>query len=124
MSSLVEPPKTGIPPSPAAATTSSSASSNGNPSVNCRLPDNLTLQNAVKWAILEDKPVMMDYWLDSLNKEVLIGVRENGEKILVRSTEEYTSPIVKIMKNGQDFIILTENSCYLVDAGIPVKRIS
>ena len=66
----------------------------------------------------------MDYWLDSINKEVLIGVRDNGEKFLVRSTDEYTSPIVKIMKNGQDFIILTENSCYLVDCGIPVKRIS
>ena len=89
-----------------------------------RLPENKTLQHATKLAIVEDKPIMMDYWNESLEKSVLIGVKENQEKLLVKSEEEYTSPIVKIYKSGTEYIIATENSIYLVDVNIPTKRIS
>jgi len=89
-----------------------------------RLPENNTLQHAAKLAIVEDKPVMMDYWTNSLDKSVLIGVKENKEKLLVKSEEEYTSPISKIYKVGKEYIIITENSIYLVDVEIPTKRIS
>ena len=37
------------------------------------------LQHASKMAIVEDKPIMLDYWTSSADKGVLIGVRENGE---------------------------------------------
>jgi hypothetical protein len=89
-----------------------------------RLPDATTLQNISKIAISEDKPIMMDYWTASLEKKALIGVRENSEKLLVKSEEEYTSPIQKIFKVGNDFIIMTENSIYVVDNKIPTKRIA
>lgn len=89
-----------------------------------RLPENKTLQHAVKLAIVEDKPIMLDYWTNSLDKSVLIGVKENNEKLLVKSEEEYTSPISKIYKVETEYIIVTENSIYLVDTGIPTKRIS
>ena len=89
-----------------------------------RLPENKTLQHATKLAIVEDKPIMMDYWNESLDKSVLIGVKENQEKLLVKSEEEYTSPIVKIYKSGTEYIIATENSIYLVATNIPTKRIS
>jgi len=89
-----------------------------------RLPENNTLQHAAKLAVVEDKPIMMDYWTNSLDKSVLIGVKENKEKLLVKSEEEYTSPISKIYKVGKEYIIVTENSIYLVDVEIPTKRIS
>ena len=89
-----------------------------------RLPDATTLQNVTKFAISEDKPIMLDYWTWSIEKKALIGVRENNEKLLVKSDEEYTSPIQKIFKAGNDFIIMTENSIYIVDNKIPTKRIS
>lgn len=89
-----------------------------------RLPENNTLQHAVKLSIVEDKPVMMDYWTNSIDKSVLIGVKDNQEKLLVKSEEEYTSPISKIYKVGKEYIIITENSIYLVDVEIPTKRIS
>ena len=91
-----------------------------------RLPDNTTIQHAIKLAIVEDKPIMMDYWVNSLEKTVLIGVKddETKEKILVRSEEEYTSPISKIYKVSSEYIIMTENSIYIVDVSIPTKRIS
>ncbi len=91
---------------------------------NYRLPEQKTLQHATKLAIVDDKPIMLDYWNESLDKTVLIGVKENQEKLLVKSEEEYTSPIVKIYKAGNEYIIATENSIYLVDVNIPTKRIS
>lgn len=94
------------------------------PASNHRLPENATLQHVAKLSIIDDKPIMMDYWTSSLEKESLIGVKENQEKLLVKSEDEYTSPITKIFKSGSEFIIVTENSIYLVDKDIPTKRIS
>ena len=89
-----------------------------------RLPSATTLQHVIKISITEDKPIMLDYWTGSLDKQVLIGMRESGEKLLVKSEDEYTSPISKIFKVEDDFIILTENSIYLISADIETKRIS
>jgi len=66
-----------------------------------RLPSATTLQHVVKISITEDKPIMLDYWTGSLDKQVLIGMRESG-----------------------DFIVLTENSIYLVSSDVETKRIS
>ena len=81
-----------------------------------RLPENNTLQHAAKLSIVEDKPIMMDYWTSSLDKSVLIGVKDTQEKLLVKSEEEYTSPVSKIYKVGKEYIIVTENSSlYMID---------
>ena len=87
-------------------------------------PSNQCLQHAVKISIVEDRPIMMDYWTSSVDKSVLIGVKEDGEKLLVKSEDEYTSPIAKIFKVEDEYIIITENSLYIVSATIPTKRIS
>ena len=89
-----------------------------------RLPDLKTLLHVSKLSIVEDKPIMMDYWKSSLDKKALIGVKENNEKLLVKSEDEYTSPVTKIFSVGNEFIVMTENSIYLVDIEIPTKRIS
>ena len=95
-----------------------------NASQNYRLPQGVTLQHCAKLGIVEDKPIMFDYWTPSCDKEVLIGVRDNDEKLLVKSEEEYTSPVVKIYKVEEEYIIITENSIYVVSADIPTKRVS
>lgn len=95
-----------------------------------RLPEAKTLQNASQLAIVEDRPIMLDYWTSSIEKSVIIGQREDGKKMLIKNSEEYTSYIEKVYKiqnketNNTDYIIMTENSIYLVDAGIPSKRVS
>jgi hypothetical protein len=93
-------------------------------SANYRVPEGVTFTNVCKISITEDKPIMMDYWLASIEKKALIGVRENNEKLLVKSEEEYTSPIQKIFRAGNEYIIMTENSLYIVDNKIPTKRIT
>jgi len=91
---------------------------------NYRLPHGTTLQHASKLSIVEDKPIMFDYWTGSLDKDVIIGVRDSGEKLLVKSEDEYTSPISKIYKIESEYIIITENSIYLICAEVDTKRIS
>ena len=89
-----------------------------------RLPTDVTFQNAAKLSITEDKPIKLDYWADSLDGKALIGVRENNEKMLVKSAEEYTSPIAKLYRSGSEYIVMTENSIYLVSNTIPSRRIA
>lgn len=89
-----------------------------------RLPSEITLRHAAKLSIVEDKPIMLDYWSASLDKKALVGVKDNGEKLLVKSEDEYTSGIAKFYKSGTEYIIITENSIYLVSADIPTRKIS
>jgi hypothetical protein len=90
-----------------------------------KLPPNELWGAISKLAIVEDKPIMLDYWADSLKKEVLIGVKKDAdEKLLVKNAEEYTSPISKIYKVAGCYIICTENSIYLVSSDIPTKHIN
>lgn len=89
-----------------------------------RLPPASLWETIAKLSIVEDKPIMLDYWKDSLEKKVVIGVKENSdEKLLVKNSEEYTSPIVNLLKSGDVLIICTENSIYLVSAEIKKKYI-
>ena len=109
----------GLAPPPPAVKSDITTTENG-----YRLPEVNTLLHAIKLSIVEDKPILMDYWINSLDKTVLIGVKEDKEKLLVKSEEEYTSPISKIFKVGKEYIIVTENSIYIIDTSIPTKHIS
>jgi len=86
-------------------------------------PTNIWPQIA-KLSITEDKPIMLDYWVDSLEKNVLIGIKDDNEKLLVKNAEEYTSPISKIYQLDSVYIIVTENSIYIVSNIIDKRRIS
>ena len=88
------------------------------------MPPSSIWNQIAKISITEDKPIMLDYWTDSLEKKVLIGVKESKEKLLVKNEEEYTSPIVKIYKMDEVYIICTENSIYLTSTKIETRRIS
>jgi hypothetical protein len=99
-------------------------STKNDPTQNYRMPSESTMKNAVKLAIVDDKPIILDYWTCSLDKKALIGQRDNGDKLLVKAEDEYTSIIQKFYKVGSDFIVITENSIYIVDSGIQIKKIS
>jgi hypothetical protein len=89
-----------------------------------RSPSVNTLQHIYKLSVTEDKPIMFDYWTSSLDKTSIIGVKKDtNEKLLVKSDEEYTSPISRIFKVTNEYIIVTENSIYVVDVDIPRRLI-
>ena len=82
------------------------------------------MAQAAKVAIEQDRPIYLDYYIDSLEKKCCIGVQGNT-KFLVKSDTEYTSPIASIMriKEEKTYLVITENSLYIVSADISVKRI-
>ena len=94
------------------------------PAFNYRLPSDVTMKHAAKLSIVEDKPIMLDYWTYSLDKKALIGAKDSGEKLLVKSEDEYTSNIAKFYKSGTEYIVITENSIYIVANDIPTRKIS
>ena len=86
-----------------------------------------TLQSAANLAITQDKPIVLDYWEASLNKECFVGIKESKEQMLVKTEEEYTSPIKKICQSEQvspEYIVCTENSIYIVSSSIASRKIS
>ena len=89
-----------------------------------KLPSPATLMNAAKLAIQKDMPIQLDYFVDSAEGKAFLGEdAQTQEKMLVKNSEEYTSHIQKIYKAGDDFIIMTENSIYLVSGKIQKRKI-
>lgn len=89
------------------------------------LPNDKTLAHAARIAIEQDKPIMLDYYIDTKLGAAFLGEdAKSKDKMLVRSEEEYTSLIQKIFKVATDFIVITENSIYVVSGNIKKKSIS
>lgn len=106
--------------------TMSSPSPPGAPSASAaeKVPSSGALQNAAKLAIQRDMPIQLDYFVDSAEGKAFLGEdATTAEKMLVKNSEEYTSHIQKIYKAGDDFIIMTENSIYLVSGKIQKRKI-
>lgn len=86
------------------------------------LPSAGVLLRASKISIDDDRPIMLDYWMASKEKKCCIGVKDNV-KYLVKSETEYTSTIQNLYKIENCYIILTENSLYIVAHDLPVRKI-
>ena len=88
------------------------------------VPSATVLVQAAKIALEEDRPIYLDYSVDSLEKKCCIGVKDTV-KHLVKSGTEYTSAIEKLwrLKEENTWLVMTENSIYIVSADIPVKKI-
>ena len=89
-----------------------------------QVPSATVMAQAAKIAMEQDRPIYLDYFNDSVEKKCCVGV-QGTSKMLVKSDTEYTSPIESIMriKEEKAWLVLTENSLYIVHADIPVKRI-
>jgi len=88
------------------------------------LPTPQTLLQAAKLAIQQDKSIQMDYYVETDKGQAFLGEdTENSEKMLVKSGEEFTSLIQKIYKVQTDYIVITENSIYIVSGKIQKRKI-
>ena len=89
------------------------------------LPHPNTLLQSAKLAIEQDKAIMLDYYRDTANGTAFLGEdSESKERILVKSKDEFTSLVKKLYKVGDDLIILTENSLYVVSGKILKRKVS
>ena len=81
--------------------------------------------HAAKLAIEQDKPILLDYFKETCAGSAFLGQdKETGEQILVKSPEEYTSPVGKLLRAGADMIAITENSIYIISSATKKKEIS
>ena len=88
------------------------------------LPGPQVMLQAAKMAIVQDKPIQMDYYIETTNGKAFMGEeKETKEKMLVKSAVEYTSHIEKVYKVGDDFLIVTANSLYIVSGKIQKRLI-
>jgi hypothetical protein len=89
------------------------------------IPGDKTMAHAARIAVEQDKPILLDYYNDTKNSKAFLGEDpDTKERILVKNAEEYTSPIQKIFKAATDYIVMTENSIYIVSGAIKKKVIT
>jgi hypothetical protein len=70
---------------------------------------------------------MLDYYRQTANGTAFLGEDPTTkERILVKSKEEFTSLIKKLYKVNEcdEFIILTENSLYVVSGKIQKRKVN
>jgi hypothetical protein len=88
------------------------------------VPSAQTLSHAARIAIQQDKPILLDYYVDTAENKAFMGEdTDTKEKMLIKSNEEFTSLIQKIYKIQEDFIVLTENSIYIISGKVQKRRI-
>lgn len=82
------------------------------------------LDKAAEVALQVDKPIQFDYYMSSLNGACSF-VRQEKDKVLFKTEDEYTSPIVRLLKipgidgcDTQHLLCETYNSLYIVHAAI------
>lgn len=88
------------------------------------LPSPQVLLQAAKLAQQLDRPIQLDYYAETYSGKAVIGEdQDTKDKLLVKSNEEYTSLIQKIYKVSEDYLILTENSIYIVSGKVQKRKI-
>lgn len=77
------------------------------------VPDANTCQQAVKLSIKIGKPMDFYFYIDSCKGNLNI-VSSDNEKVLYKNSDEYTSPIQHTYKVGEQYLIVTENTIYVI----------
>ncbi len=109
---------------PAASATAQTAQSAQTAQTVEVFPNPSALLQAAKLAMAQDKPIQLDYYAETASGKAFMGEdAETKEKMLVKSAEEFTSLIQKVYKVAEDYIIMTENSIYLVSGKVQKRRI-
>ena len=87
-------------------------------------PSPAVLIQAAKLAMAQDKPILLDYYMDSATEKAFVGEDpDTKEKMLVKSADEFTSLIQKMYAVGTDYIIMTENSIYITSGAMKKRKI-
>ena len=108
-----------------ASTASSSVASLASSVTTTLVPSSTLLVQAAKLAIEQDRAILLDYYEQTANGTAFLGEDpDTKERILVKSKEEFTSLIKKLYKVADDFIILTENSIYVVSGKIQKRKVN
>ena len=84
------------------------------------LPSDKTMQQAVKLSIKLCKPICFYFYVDSLKNRACIA-SDGEDRIIYKSDEEHTSPILNTYKVNSEYIVVTENTIYILSASTPIR---
>jgi len=84
------------------------------------LPSDKTLQQATKLSLKLTKPIDFYFYVESLKGNISI-INVDGEKIVFKSEDEHTSPILNTYKSDNSYIVVTENTIYMLSVNTKLK---
>ena len=105
----------------AAAPASASATGGGEKAkTNLPMPSEKTLQQAFKLGLIMEKQICGYFYVDSIKGKVSIETHE-GEKIIYKNENEHTSRILNTYKTDSSYIVVTENTIYIIGIETVIK---
>lgn len=84
------------------------------------LPTEKTLLQATKLALKTKKPICFYFYIDSVKGKITI-VSDGEDRIIFKNEDEHTSPILNTYKSDNCYIVVTENTIYILSADTQVK---
>ena len=84
------------------------------------LPNEKTLMQACKLSIKLKKPICFYFYLDSLRGKISI-VSDGEDRIIFKNEDEHTSPILNTYKSDNCYIVVTENTIYILSSNTQVR---
>jgi len=89
-------------------------------------PSAAIVLQAAKLAIEKDCAILLDYYRETASGSAFLGEDPTtGDRVLVKSKEEFTSLIQgKPIRMGEDLIILTQNSIYITSVKIQKRKVN
>jgi hypothetical protein len=107
-----------------APTTATTAATSASPAAD-PIPGAAALVSAARLGIQQDKPIQLDYYVNSAQGKAFLGEDpETKERVLIKSKEEFTSLVQKVYKVDEEVLVLTENSIYIVSGKIQKRKIN
>jgi len=89
------------------------------------IPCNEAIMMAARLAFAGKMPIQTDYYYPTATGQAFIGEDvETKERALVKNRDEFTSNIKKMGKAGDDVVIMTENSVYVISGKTVKRRVS
>lgn len=85
------------------------------------LPCDKTLSQAAKLSIKVSKPICFYFYIDSCKGQAQI-VSHEGDKIVYKNNDEHTSPIKNTYKVGNEYLVVTENTIYVLSANTRIAK--
>ena len=85
------------------------------------LPCENALTQAAKLSIKVAKPICFNFYIDSCRGGASI-VTHEGEKIVYKNNEEHTSPIKNTYKVCSEYLVVTENTIYVLSANTAIQK--
>ena len=85
------------------------------------MPSNDTLSQAAKLSIKVSKPICFYFYIDSCKGEAQI-VTAEGDKIIYKNNDEHTSPIKNTYSVGCEYLVVTENTIYVLSKNTKISN--